>query len=364
MRTKTELTLEQTQQCVSEEVLAETGSIHMLSKTPKLLSSIEDSHHGPSDVMHNPPQPLKSDTKVFTMTMEILPEPTSNKLCVMRTTSAAAKPCQGDSLEFYLITWSIYTDQRGTVTKMRDVSADKIRLIYYAEASLDARSDCQMLVEFIIQNKFFSITLEEFGLILGIPTEGQCSFSNKWSLDNLAFSVPSGDYGKKRGRHSTSASCSSAFDHPSSSHHVDDDNDENDEGTTRASTPSPTRFVNSLSNEIAQEFSNPMDDEQTIQTLFTRQTKILNRQVQMRDKHQSGLRSIGKGIKNLWKGKKKKLFVDLTQEDDDTHTPSPPNAPSKTPSPKEISSTFGTTSSSFESKPHSSSLSSRNTTSP
>ena len=33
----------------------------------------------------------------------------------LRTASAAAKPCQGDSLEFYLITGSIYTDQRGTV---------------------------------------------------------------------------------------------------------------------------------------------------------------------------------------------------------------------------------------------------------
>ncbi|GJT34429.1 retrovirus-related pol polyprotein from transposon TNT 1-94 [Tanacetum coccineum] len=34
---------------------------------------------------------------------------------VMRTASAAVKPCQGDSLELYLITGSIYTDQRGTV---------------------------------------------------------------------------------------------------------------------------------------------------------------------------------------------------------------------------------------------------------
>ncbi|GJY01723.1 retrovirus-related pol polyprotein from transposon TNT 1-94 [Tanacetum coccineum] len=33
----------------------------------------------------------------------------------MGTASAAAKPCQGDSLEFYLITSSIYTDQQGTV---------------------------------------------------------------------------------------------------------------------------------------------------------------------------------------------------------------------------------------------------------
>ncbi|GJZ75539.1 hypothetical protein Tco_0640004 [Tanacetum coccineum] len=56
------------------------------------------------------------------------------------------------------------------------------------------------------------------------------------------------DYGMKRGRHSTSSS--SAFDQPSSSHLKDDDDDANDEGTSRASTPFPTRFVNSLINEV------------------------------------------------------------------------------------------------------------------
>ncbi|GJR21595.1 hypothetical protein Tco_0970122 [Tanacetum coccineum] len=45
-------------------------------------------------------------------------------------------------------------------------------------------------------------------------------------------------------------------------------------------------------------------------------------------------------------------------------SPSPPNAPSKTPSTKDTSSTFGTISSSFESKPHSSPPSSRNSPSP
>nr|GEV29663.1 hypothetical protein [Tanacetum cinerariifolium] len=61
----------------------------------------------------------------------------------------------------------------------------------------------------------------------------------------------------------------------------------------------------------------------------------------------------------------RQLFVDLTSEEDNTTTPSPitkssspspPNAPSKTPSTKDTSSTFGTTSSSFESKPQSSHL--------
>nr|GEY87215.1 hypothetical protein [Tanacetum cinerariifolium] len=82
------------------------------------------------------------------------------------------------------------------------------------------------------------------------------------------------DYGMKRGRHSTSSS--SGFGQQSFSHlNDDDDDDRNDEWTLRASTPSPTRFVNSLTNEL-------------------------------RDEHHGGLRSIGKGIKNLLRGKKKK----------------------------------------------------------
>ncbi|GJV02212.1 hypothetical protein Tco_1335781 [Tanacetum coccineum] len=79
----------------------------MLTETELALEQTQqDSHHGASDAMHNPPQPLKvgktlvsklmeishisidfltsrhqSDTYVFTVIMEILPEPTSNKLC-------------------------------------------------------------------------------------------------------------------------------------------------------------------------------------------------------------------------------------------------------------------------------------------
>ncbi|GJZ93664.1 hypothetical protein Tco_0665867 [Tanacetum coccineum] len=56
------------------------------------------------------------------------------------------------------------------------------------------------------------------------------------------------DYGTRRGQSSTSSS--STFGQPSSSHPNDDDNDENDERTSRASTPSPTRFVNSLTNKV------------------------------------------------------------------------------------------------------------------
>ncbi|GJR09350.1 putative ribonuclease H-like domain-containing protein [Tanacetum coccineum] len=57
------------------------------------------------------------------------------------------------------------------------------------------------------------------------------------------------DCGMRRGRHSTSSS--STFNQPSSSH-LNDDDDGNDKGTSRASTPSPIHFVNSLTNEVPQ----------------------------------------------------------------------------------------------------------------
>nr|GEU47133.1 cytochrome P450 [Tanacetum cinerariifolium] len=46
-----------------------------------------------------------------------------------------------------------------------------------------------MFIEFMIQNQFFSYSLEEFAKILDIPCEGACVFTDKWSLDELAYSV-------------------------------------------------------------------------------------------------------------------------------------------------------------------------------
>ncbi|GJX71623.1 hypothetical protein Tco_0308794 [Tanacetum coccineum] len=113
------------------------------------------------------------------------------------------------------------------------------------------------------------------------------------------------DCGTRRGRHSTSSS--SAFDQPSSSHLNDDDDDDDDnEGTSRASTPSPTRFVNSLTNEIPRVFQNPPNIDPHMEPFYTRQTEIINCQVQLRDEHRGGLISIGKGLKNLWRNMKKK----------------------------------------------------------
>nr|GFA16821.1 pentatricopeptide repeat-containing protein [Tanacetum cinerariifolium] len=112
------------------------------------------------------------------------------------------------------------------------------------------------------------------------------------------------DCGMRRGHHSTSSS--SAFDQPSFSHLNDDDDDGNDEGTSHASTLSPTRFVNSLTNEVPRVFQNPTNIDPDMEPFYTHQTEIINRQVQLRDEHCGGLRSIGKGLTNLWRNIKNK----------------------------------------------------------
>ncbi|GKD36762.1 hypothetical protein Tco_1256969 [Tanacetum coccineum] len=78
----------------------------------------------------------------------------------------------------------------------------------------------------------------------------------------------------RRGRSSTSTS--SAFGQPSSSHLNDDDDDDdgNDKGNLRASTPSPTRFINSLSNDIPQIFSNPPNVDPNMEEFYTHAPQI------------------------------------------------------------------------------------------
>ncbi|GKC85361.1 retrovirus-related pol polyprotein from transposon TNT 1-94 [Tanacetum coccineum] len=201
----------------------------------------------------------------------------------------------------------------------------------------------QMFVEFVIQNQYFSLSLEDFA-------EGACVFSDRWSLDELVYGAPSEgpyqtnllspddiisyiredqegqvtrirhqeevevqdyqiltreiirDRGTRSGRQSTS---SSTFDQPSSSHLNDDDDDGNDEGTSRASTPSPIRYVNSLTNQVPQVFQNPPNIDPHLEPFYTRQTEIINRQVQLRDEQRGGVRSIGKSLRRLWRNMKK-----------------------------------------------------------
>ncbi|GKA05576.1 hypothetical protein Tco_0684696 [Tanacetum coccineum] len=49
----------------------------------------------------------------------------------------------------------------------------------------------QMFIEFVIQNQFFSYPHEEFALILDVPCEGVCVFTDRCRLDELAYGIPS-----------------------------------------------------------------------------------------------------------------------------------------------------------------------------
>ncbi|GKB35243.1 hypothetical protein Tco_0880185 [Tanacetum coccineum] len=125
------------------------------------------------------------------------------------------------------------------------------------------------------------------------------------------------DHGTRRGRHSTYSS--STFDQPSSSH-LNDNDDGNDEGTSRASTPSPIRYVNSLTNEVPQVFQNPPNINLDMEPFYTRQTEIIN-------------------------------HVTTTPSPTTTSSsPTPPNASSKTPSTNQTSSSQENISSSFQLK--------------
>ncbi|GJZ43296.1 hypothetical protein Tco_0590551 [Tanacetum coccineum] len=53
----------------------------------------------------------------------------------MRTASTAAKPCQEDSSEFYLITDNIYTDQWGTMVFLMVAAARRGRVRFIAACS-------------------------------------------------------------------------------------------------------------------------------------------------------------------------------------------------------------------------------------
>ncbi|GKE89449.1 hypothetical protein Tco_1566924 [Tanacetum coccineum] len=70
-----------------------------------------------------------------------------------------------------------------------------------------------------------------------------------------------------------SVSSSSSHHQGMSSHQHDDDNDVE---TSRASTPSPTTYINSLHSLDYQNYQIPSSSKQTDETLFARQTTLLN----------------------------------------------------------------------------------------
>ncbi|GJW49460.1 hypothetical protein Tco_0090811 [Tanacetum coccineum] len=74
--------------------------------------------------------------------------------------------------------------------KINDQICPHFILEFYSQYQINYSDEGEMFIEFVIQNQFFSYSLEEFAQILDIPCEGACVFTDKWSLDELAYGVP------------------------------------------------------------------------------------------------------------------------------------------------------------------------------
>nr|GEW13402.1 ribosomal protein L7Ae/L30e/S12e/Gadd45 [Tanacetum cinerariifolium] len=111
---------------------------------------------------------------------------------------------------------------------------------------------------------------------------------------------PQSDCGKAR----RFVSCSSSHYQDTSSHQHDDDNDDDVE-TSQASTPSPTTYLNSLSPHDYQNYQMPSSFEQIDETLFARQTTLLNQTQRMHEEMRGGFKSFGKALKGVFSKKKK-----------------------------------------------------------
>nr|GEU86833.1 retrovirus-related Pol polyprotein from transposon TNT 1-94 [Tanacetum cinerariifolium] len=134
-------------------------------------------------------------------------------------------------------------------------------------------------------------------------------------LDNVIYNVvdrfmrplalkqtrrPRSDYGIQKARHSVSSLSTRHFG--SSSNQEDDDNNE---GISRASTSSPKSYLNSLLPLAHQTYNIPTSFEQTNRFLFERQTTLLNQTQQIHKEVRGGFKSFGKALRGVFRKKKK-----------------------------------------------------------
>ncbi|GJV80281.1 hypothetical protein Tco_1516151 [Tanacetum coccineum] len=110
---------------------------------------------------------------------------------------------------------------------------------------------------------------------------------------------PRSDRGKA---HHSVSSTSAHHNYGSSSRQGDYDEDD---GASRASTPSPTTYLNSLKPLDYQQYDIPTSFEKDDDLLFERQTNLLNQTQQMHKELRGGFKSFGKALRGVF-GKKKK----------------------------------------------------------
>ncbi|GJT13619.1 hypothetical protein Tco_0860661 [Tanacetum coccineum] len=216
--------------------------------------------------------------------------------------------------------------------QINELIVPRFILDFYSQVTVQTIEYGYLVISFMIQHEFITITLAQFGQIFKISYNGQAVFINEWDLASLEYSqetegpycteLPTPDDIRRigtvmrplvlkqtrrprsdRGKARHSVSSSSSHHQGTSSHQHDDDDD--DVETSRASTPSPTTYLNSLNPLNYQNYHMPSASEQTDETLFERQTTLLNQTQQMYKEMHGGFKSFGKALKGVFSKKKK-----------------------------------------------------------
>ncbi|GKA93774.1 hypothetical protein Tco_0815760 [Tanacetum coccineum] len=60
-------------------------------------------------------------------------------------------------------------------------------LDFYSQVTLQIDDSGHILISFMIQNEFITLSLAQFGQILKIPYNGQAVFTDEWDLSSLVF---------------------------------------------------------------------------------------------------------------------------------------------------------------------------------
>nr|GEX93686.1 hypothetical protein [Tanacetum cinerariifolium] len=138
---------------------------------------------------------------------------------------------------------------------------------------------------------------------------------------------PRSDRGKAR--HSVSSTFA-YHNRGSSSHQGDDDEDD---GASRVSTPSPTTYLNSFGPLDYQPYDIPTSSKQNGDLLIERQTDLLNQTQQMHKELKGGFKSFGKALRGVF-SKKKKMLEQILENPKliQTHSISKPFSSNKFPS--------------------------------
>ncbi|GKC41811.1 putative reverse transcriptase domain-containing protein [Tanacetum coccineum] len=82
--------------------------------------------------------------------------------------------------------------------------------------------------------------------------------------------------------------------------------DDEDDGASRASTPSPTTYLKSLEPLNFQRYDIPTSSQQNDDLLFEQQTDLLNQTQQMHKELRGGFKSFGKALRGVFEKKKKR----------------------------------------------------------